>query len=85
MECEVRVDEMHLEHVSEFKYLGFFFMKQCHRKVESGRRILGIIRSLVNARGLQLEFSRVLHELYLFIFIVLQQVPTTGISKRWQN
>ena len=34
-------------------------MWQCSRKVVSGRRI---IRSLVNARSLQLEWSMVLHE-----------------------
>ena len=37
-------------------------MRQCRRKVVSGRRVAGSIRSLVNARSLQLEYARVLHE-----------------------
>ena len=32
------------------------------RKVASGRRVEGAITSLVNARNLQLECARVLHE-----------------------
>ena len=35
---------------------------ECSRKVESGRRVAAAIRSLVNARSLQLECTRVLHE-----------------------
>ena len=35
------------------------------RKVASGRRVLGAIRSLVNTRDLQLECARVLHETLL--------------------
>ena len=34
-------------------------------KVLSGRRVADVIRSLVNARGLQLECSRVLNEALL--------------------
>ena len=37
-------------------------MKQCSRKVASGRKVAGAIRSLVNARSLQLVCARVLHE-----------------------
>ena len=37
-------------------------MRECRRKVVSGRTIAGAIRSLVNARSLQLECARVLHE-----------------------
>ena len=50
-----------LEHVSEFKYLGCVFdesgtdQAECSRKVASGRRDEGAIRSLVNARSLQLD------------------------------
>ena len=32
------------------------------RKVASGRRVAGALRSLVNARSLQLDCARVLHE-----------------------
>ena len=35
---------------------------ECSRKMVSGRRVVGAIRSLVNASGLQLECARVLHE-----------------------
>ena len=38
---------------------------ECNRKVASGRRVAGAIRSLVNARDLQLECARVLHETLL--------------------
>ena len=40
-------------------------MNQCRRKVASGRRVAGAIRTLVNARNLQLECARVLHETLL--------------------
>ena len=38
---------------------------ECSRKVASGRRVAGAIRSLGNARDLQLEWARVLHEALL--------------------
>ena len=38
---------------------------ECSRKVASGRRVAGAIRSLVNARNFQLECARVLHETLL--------------------
>ena len=37
-------------------------MRQCRRKVVSGRRVPSAISSLVNARVLQLECAKVLHE-----------------------
>ena len=37
----------------------------CSRKIASGRRVAGAIKSLVNARDLQLECARVLHETLL--------------------
>ena len=40
-------------------------MRQCRRKVASGRRVAGGMRSLVNARGLQLECAGILHETLL--------------------
>ena len=66
LECEVHVDGIHLEHVSEFKYLRCVLDKsgtdgaECSRKVAS-RRIAGVIRSLVNATHLQLECAGDLH------------------------
>ena len=35
---------------------------ECSEKVASGRRDAGAVRSLVNARNLQLECAKVLHE-----------------------
>ena len=67
LECEVHVDGIGLEHVSEFKYLGRVLNEsstdgaECSRKVASGRRVAGAVRSLVKARDLQLECARVLH------------------------
>ena len=58
LECEVCMDGMRMEHVSEFKYLGCIldesdtYEAECCRKLESGRRVASAIRSLVNARGL---------------------------------
>ena len=63
MECEVYVDGICLEDVSELKYLGCVLDEsvtdgaECSAKVASGRRVAGTIRSLVNARDLQLECS----------------------------
>ena len=60
-----------LEHVSEFKYLGCVLDKsgadgaECSRKVASGRRVAGTMRSLVNARDLHFKCGRVMHETLL--------------------
>ena len=63
LKYEVYVDGIHLDHVSKFKYLGCGLDESvCSRNVVSGRKIAGAIRSLVNARDLQLECTRVLHE-----------------------
>ena len=43
---------------------------ECSRKVTSGRRVAGAIRSMVNARNLQLECARVLHET-LFVPVLI--------------
>ena len=40
-------------------------MRQCSRKMASEKRVAGAIRSLVNARDLQLESARVLHKTLL--------------------
>ena len=58
MECEVRVDGMRLEHVSEYKYFGCALDEsstddaEYRRKVVSGRKVTNDTRSLVNGRGL---------------------------------
>ena len=43
---------------------------ECSRKVANGRRVSGTIRSLVNARDLQLESTRILHETLLLPVII---------------
>ena len=56
LECEIHVDAICLENVSKFKYLGCVLDKsgtdgaEFSRKMASGKRVAGIIRSLVNAR-----------------------------------
>ena len=69
LECEFHVDSIHLEDVLEFKYLGCILDEsdgaECSRKVVRERRVAGDIRSLINARDLQLECARVLHETLL--------------------
>ena len=40
--------------------------EECSRKVASEKKVAGAIRSLVNARSLQLECVKVLHE-YLLV------------------
>ena len=71
LKCEVHVDGIPLEHVLEFKYLGCVLGEsgtngaEYSRKVTSGRRMAGAIRSLVSARDLQLECARDLHETLL--------------------
>ena len=62
------VNGIRLEPVSEFKYFGCVLDEsgtdetECIRKLASGRRVAGAIRSLVIARSLQLECARVLHD-----------------------
>ena len=59
LECQLHVEGIRLEHVSEFKYLGCVLNEsdtngaECSR-VTSGMRVAGTIRSLVNPRDLQL-------------------------------
>ena len=54
--------------VSEFKYLGCVLNEsstdesECHIKVASWRKVASSIRSLANARSMQLECESVLHE-----------------------
>ena len=61
LECDVHVDGIRLEHVSEFEYLGCVLDEsgkdgaECNRKMASRRKVAGAIRYLVNAMDLQLE------------------------------
>ena len=43
---------------------------ECSRKVASGRRVAGAIRSQVNTMDLQLECARVLHKT-LFVLVLM--------------
>ena len=58
LECEVYVEGIRLECVSEYKFLGCVLNEsdtdgsECSRKVTSGRRVADTIRFLVNARDL---------------------------------
>ena len=76
LECEVHVNGICLEYISEFKYLGGVLEElgtdgaECNRKVESGRRDAGAIKSLVNGRDLQLECARVFSFLSFTSFTV---------------
>ena len=51
LDCEVCVNGIRLEHVSEFKYFGYVLDESdtdeamCSRKVMSGRRVAGAIKS----------------------------------------
>ena len=62
MECEVCVDGIRLEHVSEIKYLGCILDESGTDEAECSRKVAGAIRFLVNIKDLQLECPRVLHE-----------------------
>ena len=85
LECEVHIDGICLKHVLEFKYFRRILDEsgtagaECSRKVASERRMAGTIRSLVNARDLQLECARVLHETLLVL--VLTYVSKTLLWK----
>ena len=60
LECEAHIVQTCSQHISEFKYLGYVLDEsgtdraECSRKMVSGRRVAGAIRSLVNASDLQL-------------------------------
>ena len=75
LKCKVHVDRIHLKHVSKFKFLGCILDEsgtdgaEYSRKVASGKRVAGVIKSPVNARDLQIECARVLHEALLAPFL----------------
>ena len=88
LECEVHVDGIRLEHVSEFRYLRCVLYEsgtdgvECSKKVASGRRVAGVIRSLVNARDLQLECSRVFGETLLVPVLIYGSETCYGKRRR---
>ena len=64
-----------------------------HSKVASGRRVAGATKYLVNARGLELECAKVLHELLLVPVpmyssetMILRKRSSLGLGLyRWTN
>ena len=62
-------------------------MIQCHRKMASERRVASAIRSPINARGLQLNCARLLHE-SLFMAVLMYGRRRRGLQLelyRWRN
>ena len=62
--------------MSELKYFDFILDEpstndtECSRKVANGRKVAGAIRSVINAKDLQLERVRVLHEKLLVAVLI---------------
>ena len=86
LESEVHVDGIHLEHVLEFQYLRCVLDEsstdgaECIRKVASGRRVAGVIRSIVNARDCSfsvLEYC-MKHCLCLFLYMTENVIEGKG-------
>ena len=75
LKCEVHVDGVYLEHVSKLIYLGCVLDKVNTDRAEFSRKVAGAIRSLVNARDLQIEYVRILmkHCLYLILRMAVIQ------------
>ena len=67
---ELIVDGRQFEDVSECKYLGFVLDRSGTDGAECCRKVVGPIRSLVNARNLQFECARVLREGFLVPFLL---------------
>ena len=81
MECEVLIDGIRLEHVvSEFKYFGCVLDESGTDGAECSRKVAGIIRSLVNGRGLQLECAGILHEI-LFVPVLMYGSETNVMEE----
>ena len=87
LECEVHDNEIQLENVAEFTYLGCILNEldtdeaECQRKVASGRRVAGAIRSIVNARDLHLDCARVLHET-LLVSVLMYDSETMLLNEK---
>ena len=61
LKCEVHVDVVRLKHGSGFMYLGRVLDEAGTDGAECSKKVVGAIRSLVNARDLQIKCARVLH------------------------
>ena len=79
MECEILVNEMQLEHMSQFKYLGCVLdesvmdVAEFYMNVASGRKSEFFIRSWVNVRGSIVLGSCMIHCSCLFLCMVKRQ------------
>ena len=77
--CKVLVNGTQLEHVADFKYLGYVLDElctddpKCCRKVVSGRKVMGTIGSLGNASNLSVQGCRMRHCLFMFNYMVVRQ------------
>ena len=85
--CKFFIIGIQLKYVSEFNYLGYMLDEagvdgtECRMKVSSGRKVGSPIRSLVNARSLQIEGVRMLHEA-LFMPVLLYVSETMVWSEK---
>ena len=72
LECQICIDRVQLD----IAYLGYvldelgIYVAEHHKKVANVRKVVGAISFLVNSRGLQHEYVRVLHEA-LFVSVLL--------------
>ena len=88
--CRIVLDGEQLEQVSEFKYLGYMLDEkgtddaECSRKVMSGRRVAGAIKSLVNEKCLSLKCTRILHESML-LPVLLDGSETMVWNKKYRS
>ena len=82
LECEFHIDRIRLEQVSEFKCLGCVLDESGTERAECSREgVAGAIRSLDNARDLQLDCARVLHETLLVLFLCMAATQCYGKRK----
>ena len=58
---------------------------ECSRKVTSGRRVTGVIKSLVYTRSLQFECDRVLHESLLISVLAYGSEVIIWREKEWSR
>ena len=79
LECEVCIDGIHLEHVSECKYLGCGLDEsgtdepECSRKVASWKRVLLGLWLMTGVCSLSVQGSCTSHCWCLFLHMVLRQ------------
>ena len=75
MNCDVHVDGVRLEHVSEFKYLGYVLDKtgtgeaECSTEVASRRRVASVLESCTK------------HCLYLLLRTAVRQCYGRGVEE----